>query len=98
MKKIIALFGLVLLIASCSNNPTGNLQIQGNIKGLKKGTLYLQQLQDSTMVALDSIELNGDGNFMFDTKGKYVHTTLSRFGIIANDIHVSYLLLSIIKE
>lgn len=67
MKKIIALFGLVLLIASCSNNPTGNLQIQGNIKGLKKGTLYLQQLQDSTMVALDSIELNGDGNFMFDT-------------------------------
>ncbi len=67
MKKIIALFGLVLIVASCSNNPTGNLQIQGNIKGLKKGTLYLQQLQDSTMVALDSIELNGNGNFMFDT-------------------------------
>jgi hypothetical protein len=67
MKKIIALFGLVLIVASCSNNPTGNLQIQGNIKGLKKGTLYLQQLQDSTMVALDSIEINGDGNFIFDT-------------------------------
>ena len=67
MKKIIALFGLVLIVASCSNNSTGNLQIQGNIKGLKKGTLYLQQLQDSTMVALDSIEINGDGNFIFDT-------------------------------
>ncbi len=67
MKKIIALFGFVLIVTSCSNNPTGNLQIQGNIKGLKKGTLYLQQLQDSTIVALDSIELNGDGNFIFDT-------------------------------
>jgi len=67
MKKIIALFGLVLIVTSCSNNPTGNLQIQGTIKGLKKGTLFLQQLQDSTIVALDSIELNGDGNFIFDT-------------------------------
>jgi hypothetical protein len=67
MKKIITLVGLLAIIASCSTKPSGNLQIQGTIKGLKKGTLYLQQLQDSTMVALDSIELNGDGNFMFDT-------------------------------
>jgi hypothetical protein len=67
MKKIITLVGLLAIIASCSTKPSGNLQIQGTIKGLKKGTLYLQQLHDSTMVALDSIELNGDGNFMFDT-------------------------------
>lgn len=67
MKKIIALVAIVAFVASCTTSPTGNLQIQGNIKGLKKGTLYLQQLKDTTLIALDSIQINGDGNFAFDT-------------------------------
>jgi len=68
MKKLYALITLSFIIASCNTtSPTGNLQIQGTIKGLKKGTLYLQQLQDTLLVALDSIQINGDGNFAFDT-------------------------------
>lgn len=41
------------------------MNINGNIAGLKKGTLYLQHLKDSTLVNLDSLELKGDGNFSF---------------------------------
>lgn len=68
MKKLTTLFSIALIIASCNTSaPNGNLQIQGNIKGLKKGTLYLQQLKDTILVAIDSIQINGDGNFTFDT-------------------------------
>ena len=39
--------------------------INGNIAGLKKGTLYLQHLKDSTLTSLDSLQIKGDGNFTF---------------------------------
>lgn len=39
--------------------------VTGEIKGLKKGVLYLQQFQDSTLVVLDSLEIKGDGKFSF---------------------------------
>jgi hypothetical protein len=39
------------------------MTVQGNVKGLKKGTLYLQAIPDSTLVNLDSVEIRGDGNF-----------------------------------
>lgn len=53
----------VLLLASCANETPKNLQIEGNISGLKKGTLYIQKLQDTTLVAIDTIQLNGASNF-----------------------------------
>ena len=42
------------------------MMVSGNIKGLKKGTLYLQHIPDSTLVALDSVVLEGSGDFSFD--------------------------------
>jgi len=42
--------------------------VTGKVKGLKKGTLYLQQVPDSTLVTIDSLEINGDGEFSFKTK------------------------------
>ena len=42
--------------------------VTGNVKGLKKGTLYLQHVPDSTLVTLDSLEVDGDGSFSFKTK------------------------------
>ena len=38
--------------------------IQGQIKGLKKGTLYLQKMKDTILVSVDSVQINGDGNFI----------------------------------
>jgi hypothetical protein len=41
--------------------------VSGNVKGLKKGTLFLQVIPDSTLVNLDSVEIRGDGSFKLTT-------------------------------
>ncbi|MEM7382644.1 MAG: DUF4369 domain-containing protein, partial [Bacteroidota bacterium] len=40
--------------------------VTGNVKGLKKGTLYLQHIPDSVLVTVDSLTIAGDGNFNFE--------------------------------
>ena len=42
--------------------------VSGNIDGLKKGTIYLQKQQDSIIVSIDSILLEGNSNFKLETK------------------------------
>lgn len=65
MKRILFVMLLGLVVVSCEKNTENTMVLTGNIKGLKKGTLYLQQFKDSTLVVLDSLEINGDGNFSF---------------------------------
>jgi hypothetical protein len=40
--------------------------VTGTVKGLKKGTLYLQHIQDSALVVDDSLDIRGNGNFLFE--------------------------------
>lgn len=61
MKKTFLLLTLIL-IASC-NKTEPNLTVTGSIKGLKKGTLYLQQLQDTVLIVKDSVIYNGNKNY-----------------------------------
>lgn len=62
-KSIIALFS-ILVIASCSEKKsTKNFVLSGNIKGLKSGTLYIQRIKDTLLVAIDTIKINGDSHF-----------------------------------
>ena len=56
-----------LFVVSCGDNPEETLIVTGTIKGLKKGTVYLQHITDSTLVSVDSVAINGDGNFTFKT-------------------------------
>ena len=42
--------------------------VSGNIDGLKKGTVYLQKQQDSIIVSIDSILLEGNSNFKLETE------------------------------
>ena len=64
MKKTIAALAGLLLLASCADkDKKGNLEISGNIKGLKKGTLYLKQLRDTLLVTIDTIAIDGDSKF-----------------------------------
>lgn len=65
MKRILSVVLLALAITSCEKNMENTMVVSGNIKGLKKGTLFLQQFSDSTLVALDSLKIEGDGNFSF---------------------------------
>ncbi|GIZ08549.1 DUF4369 domain-containing protein [Flavobacterium sp. UMI-01] len=64
MKKIISIITTIFLFTACSKNESqGNLQITGNIKGLKNGTLYIQRFNDSALVIIDSIKIDGKSNF-----------------------------------
>tara|TARA_Y100001958_G_C21205589_1_gene531753 strand:+ start:1026 stop:1712 length:687 start_codon:yes stop_codon:yes gene_type:complete len=66
MKKIYFLT-LLIVLSGCSSN-TNKMIVTGNIDGLKKGTVYLQQQQDSTIVNLDSININGNSEFILNTE------------------------------
>ena len=64
MKKSIIAFVTLVLLSSCSKNESKtNLHITGNIKGLKKGTLYIQRVVDTTLVAIDTINIDGSSAF-----------------------------------
>ena len=65
--KRLGLFIIALsLVVACSKEEK-NLLIEGKVQGLKKGTLYLQKIEDSTLVTIDSVVVNGNENFVFDT-------------------------------
>lgn len=67
MKKSIVLFFTLLLLASCSKEVSKtNLHLTGNIKGLKNGTLYIQRVVDTNLVALDTIIIDGNSKFETD--------------------------------
>ncbi|RAJ16765.1 DUF4369 domain-containing protein [Olleya aquimaris] len=61
MKKIIALLILVSLF-SCGTD-ADKLTVKGTVKGLKKGTIYLKKIEDTLLVTVDSISINGSPDF-----------------------------------
>ncbi len=64
MRKILFVLLSALLLSNCqSEEKVGNLEITGNVKGLKKGMLFLKQYQDTSLVTLDSISISGDSHF-----------------------------------
>ncbi len=64
MKKVLVFCLLVLLMACSKEKELGNMLVKGKIKGLKKGTLYLQKIKDSSLVSVDSINLFGNDTFV----------------------------------
>ena len=62
MKKLF-LFGLITsFIVACSSKEA-NFTLSGNVDGLKKGTLYLQKIEDTTIVNIDSLQVDGDSEY-----------------------------------
>jgi hypothetical protein len=64
--SIIAFVTLLLLVACNKNESKTSLHLTGNIKGLKEGTLYIQRVVDTTLVAIDSIKIDGNSAFTSD--------------------------------
>ncbi|HSQ48032.1 MAG TPA: DUF4369 domain-containing protein [Lutibacter sp.] len=64
MKKIIGFIAVVSLLISCNKNEQGNMVVKVTIDGLKKGTLYLQKVKDTALVAVDSVKLDGNINIV----------------------------------
>lgn len=65
-KTILAVVSLVLLVSCNQKESKGNVHITGNIKGLKSGKLYIQRVVDSSLVAIDTITINGSSTFASD--------------------------------
>ena len=55
-------FLFIILITSCSQ-PSKNTTVSGSIKGLQKGTLYLQHVKDEGFTTLDSLEMTSTTDF-----------------------------------
>ncbi|MCL6267954.1 DUF4369 domain-containing protein [Flagellimonas myxillae] len=65
MKRVLSILVFVVLLASCGGKSENTMTVSGNVKGLKKGVLFLQHFQDSALVVIDSIEIQGNGSFAF---------------------------------
>jgi hypothetical protein len=65
MKKILVLAITTLMMTACSSKKEGNMIVSGQIKGLKKGTLYIQKIEnDSIIKTIDSVAVFGDDQFI----------------------------------
>lgn len=65
MKKISFLFALLFIIA-CAEEP--DLTVKVNVKGLKKGTIYLKKAEDTTIVTVDSFAINREEPVILHSK------------------------------
>jgi len=63
MKYVLALAVVVFLTTSCTNENEMNLS--GDIDGLKRGTILLQKLADRSFISVDSIVVDASSTFEF---------------------------------
>ncbi|MBJ7879428.1 DUF4369 domain-containing protein [Gelidibacter salicanalis] len=65
MKKLAFILSL-LIVSSCAKD-NSNFTLKGSIKDLKKGTVYLQRVDDTLLVSIDSLQINGEAQFELHT-------------------------------
>ncbi|MCF6213812.1 MAG: DUF4369 domain-containing protein [Flavobacteriaceae bacterium] len=58
MKRILFIGVILFSLLSC-NSKQGSMQVQVEVQGLKKGTVYLQKVADTLMISVDSVTVNG---------------------------------------
>jgi hypothetical protein len=54
-------------MSSCSNSNSNNFSVSGTIDGVKVGKIYLQRLQDSVLIDVDSALFNGNSDYSLRT-------------------------------
>jgi hypothetical protein len=64
MKKIGLLLLVVMAVIACSKENENTMYVKASVKGLKKGTFYLQKQVDSMIVSVDSISVDGREDFL----------------------------------
>ena len=65
MKRLVIAMSALLMIVACDKEDKNTMIVEGNIKGLKMGTIYLQQYVNDKLTNIDSVVANGDGKFTF---------------------------------
>lgn len=80
-KNIFIAVFLIAVLISCTDKKKGDMTVQGTIIGLQKGTLYLQKMQDTLLVSVDSIHLKGENSFLLsdqNTEPQLYYLTLNK--------------------
>ena len=87
--KIIIGLLLLIVITSCKNK-TGevNLTIEGDFTGLAEKWVYVDELEVSEVVELDSVVVQKNGGFSFD-----LHLSETGFYLLRNEAGMQFLLL-----
>ena len=88
MNKFLYVIAVFFLLMSCSTNEN-QMRLSGNVKGLKKGTILLQKIEDSLLITIDSMVVSGISNFSFsetilEPELYYLHVKVDN-GIIRDD-------------
>ena len=69
IRFLILLSALILLTTGCkpkNKNKIDNMIVKGRIEGLRKGILYLQKIEDTLLINIDSTLIKGTPNFSFE--------------------------------
>lgn len=59
---------LFLILIGCTAKDTEIMNLTGSVKGLKKGAILLQKFEDTVLVSVDSILVDGNSDFTFSEK------------------------------
>lgn len=60
------IFAILLLgLTSCGDSSNDTMVISGDVKGLRKGKIVLEKLEDTLFVTRDSLMVNGNSTFKF---------------------------------
>ncbi len=57
------MFALFIIAACGEKKSDKNLELTGNIAGLKEGKLYIKRIVDTSLITIDSIKIDGDSHF-----------------------------------
>ena len=68
MRYSISILIVLLTFIGCSSDSTEMMNLSGSVKGLKRGTLLLQKFEDTVLVTVDSLIVDGNSEFSFSQK------------------------------
>lgn len=67
MRYILSLVIVFISLISCTKD-TEIMNLTGTVKGMKKGTILFQKFEDTALVTIDSVVVDGNSNFSFSDK------------------------------
>jgi hypothetical protein len=92
MNKRILIFLLVLGVLACESKPP-DFVIEGRIDGLKKGKIYLQKIQDTAIINIDSVEFYNTNQFRIERELEFpevMYLQLQRDTIETTDNFIAF--------